>query len=209
MLVGIDVGQRLIHVVALDDNLSLLDACTVGAHEADELSSMLQDARVIAIDSPGFPSTAPHHDDETLSPKFRDARCAEIALGRDRGIWVPWVTPIKEAACPGWMQVGFQVFSSGRQSGGLVIEVFPHAGFRTLAGAQVPSKRTADGLLARSQLLAAAGVKIAGLDASSHDDLDACLAALVAHQVGRGVAEPVTCGHDGSTIWLPEPHEDR
>src|SRR5688500_7795194 len=105
MLVGIDLGQRRIHVVALDDDLSLMDAWVVDAHDVEGLTPILQDARVIAIDSPAAPSTAPHHDDECLSRKFRGARCAEIALGRDRGIWVPWVTPTKEAACPGWMQV--------------------------------------------------------------------------------------------------------
>lgn len=203
LLVGIDLGQRRIHVVCLDDALALSDAWVVDADDVDGLSLMVGGARVIAIDSPEALSTAPHHDDESLSPKFRDARCAEIALGRDRGIWVPWVTPTTEAASPGWMHVGFQVFSIARRSAGRVIEVFPHAGFRTLAGARVPSKLTAAGSLARSELLARAGVTIKGLEMWSHDGLDACLAAVIARQADRGVAEPVSCDHDGSRIWLP------
>lgn len=162
---------------------------------------------MVAIDTLEEPSTAPHAGDETLSPKFRTARCAEIALGRERAIWVPWVTPTELDVCPGWMKVGFEVFAGARETGARVVEVFPHAGFRTLAGAKVPSKLTAAGLLARAELLRRAGVSVDGLD-MSHDSLDACLAALIARQVGTGVADRVSCGHDGSAIWLPSGHAD-
>lgn len=101
------------------------------------------------------------------------------------------------------MKVGFEVFARARETGARAVEVFPHAGFRTLAGAKIPSKLTAAGLLARAELLRRAGVSVEGLDMSSHDSRDACLAALIARQVGTGVADRVSCGHDGSAIWLP------
>jgi predicted nuclease with RNAse H fold len=44
----------------------------------------------------------------------------------------------------------------------------------------------------------------ARLEMWSHDGLDALLAALTAARCAEGVAVEVTCGHDGSAIWLPE-----
>lgn len=205
MFVGIDLGSHRIHVVALNDSLGLANAWVMDVADIEGLPLMLTGARVVAIDAPESLSTAPHADDGTLSRKFRSARCAEIALGRERAIWVPWVTPTKDQPCPGWMKVGFQVFELARRVCDRVIEVFPHAGFRTLAGGKVPSKQTAAGLVARAQLLEKAGVKIEGLEMWSHDSLDACLAALIGQQADAGMAETVTCAHDGSAMWLPRP----
>ncbi len=203
MFVGIDLGQRRIHLVALDHSLRLANALVMDVADIEGLPLVLHGARVVAIDAPEALSTAPHTDDESLSPKFRTARCAEIALGREKRIWVPWVTPSADQVCPPWMTVGFQVFELARGTCERVIEVFPHAGFRTLTGGKVPSKLTAAGLVARAQLLEAADVKIEALKMWSHDSLDACLAALIAQQADIGEAEAVSCGHDHSAIWLP------
>lgn len=37
----------------------------------------------------------------------------------------------------------------------------------------------------------------------SHDGVDALMAAETARGVESGSSEAVTCGHDGSAIWVP------
>ncbi|MDQ3913825.1 MAG: DUF429 domain-containing protein [Actinomycetota bacterium] len=203
MYVGIDLGQRRLHLVALDQDLRLVDARVSDVTELRSLREDLQQAQVVAIDAPEALSTAPHDDAESLSLKFRSARCAEIALGREHRIWVPWVTPTIDQPLARWMDIGFQVFGLARSCGVEAVEIFPHAGFRILAGGRIPSKLTAEGLRVRAQLLRDRGVAIGALEMWSHDSLDAALAALVAHDVAQGTAVSVGCGHDGSTIWLP------
>lgn len=198
---GIDVGQRRLHVVVLGAGLRVARASTVPVGDAGALEAALEGTEVVAIDAPEGLSTRPHAGDATLSPKFRGARCAEIALGRRRAIWVPWVAPAGEALCPGWMRAGFEAFALARSGGRRVLEVYPHAGFRALTGDRLPPKRSTAGLAARAGLLAAAG--IADPVPCTHDWADACLAALVAARAAAGEAEALTCGHDGSAIWLP------
>ncbi len=203
MFVGIDPGQNAIHAVVLDEALHLVDAWVLDPRDEPDIRQRLQDADVVAIDAPAALSTAPHRSDASLSPKFRTARRAEIALGRERGIWVPWVTPTSAERVPGWMHVGFVLFAAARAAGARDIEVFPHAGYRTLAGGRLPSKQAAAGLSTRAELLQRAGIDVEGIHMWSHDSLDACLAALIAQQAYHGRSESVTCGHDGSAIWLP------
>jgi predicted nuclease with RNAse H fold len=203
LYVGIDLGQRRVHVVALDAQLSLGDARVVDVEQLSSLGEILEWALVIAIDAPEALSTAPHADDESLPPKFRSARCAEIALGREHGIWVPWVTPTIDRPLSPWMHVGLRVFELAKASAAQVVEVFPHAGFRILSGGGIPSKQTAEGLRVRAELLKNRGVAIEALEMWSHDSLDALLAASVAYDVGQGTGVRVGCGHDASAIYLP------
>lgn len=205
MFVGIDLGQRRVHVVTLDDELGLVAAAVEDAADSAALRRQIERADVVAVDAPEALSTAPHAGESSLSPKFRAARCAGISLGRDHGIWVPWATPVAGAALPPWMDVGLRVFELAATCGVRAIEVFPHAGFRALAEGGVPSKQSAAGLRRRAQLLRDAGVRVPGLDMWAHDSLDAALAALVAHQAQRDRARRVGCGHDASGIWLPRP----
>ncbi|HEV2756769.1 MAG TPA: DUF429 domain-containing protein [Actinomycetota bacterium] len=203
MFVGIDLGQRRVHVVALDEQLRLQTATVVDVADLESLRSCLKDAEVVAIDAPEALSTAPHAYDESLSRKFRSARCAEIALGREHRIWVPWVTPTIDQVLPLWMDVGFQVFDLTRSCDAEAVEVFPHAGFRVLAGSRIPSKLSAGGLRVRAELLRERGVVIEALEMWSHDSLDAALAALIARDVAQSRATRVGCGHDASAIHLP------
>ncbi|MFO0888763.1 MAG: DUF429 domain-containing protein [Isosphaeraceae bacterium] len=198
---GIDVGARRLHLVGLDPRLGLLKAEVLGAGELGRLPSLLDGALVAAIDAPDRLSTAPHQWEPGLAPKFRSARCAEIALGRQFGIWVPWTTPTGGPVA-GWMGVGFRVFEILR---GLVraIETYPHGVFRRLAGGPIPRKQTAEGRAARIRLLGAAGIDEPSLRPWRHDALDAAAAALVTHDRHLGRAVPATCGHDASAIWLP------
>jgi predicted nuclease with RNAse H fold len=203
VFVGIDVGATRLHCVVLDEARRLEEAWQFGTADPDGLVEKLAGARFVAIDAPAQLSSMPHRDDATLSPKFRAARCAEIALGRERRCWVPWVAPPTEPES-GWMRVGLDLFAAFAGSGTETIEVFPYAGFRALAGgARLPTKRREAGVRARAQLLAAAAVGVPDLATWSHDGLDALLAAATAHDAATGRAVCVTCGHDDSAIWLP------
>ena len=201
-------GNDGVHVAVLDRQLGLRLASVVDVADLSSLRQCLADADVIAIDAPEALSSAPHAADEALSPKFRTARCAEIALGLEHRIWVPWVTPTVDRPLSPWMEVGFRVFEVAKSSGAQVAEVFPHAGFRTLAARRIPSKQTAEGLRVRVELLRQRGVTIDALEMWSHDSLDALLAAIVAYDVAQGTAVRVGCGHDASAIWLPQPADD-
>ena len=197
---GIDVGSRRLHAVALDARAAVAGADTFPADDLRPLVAWTKRADAVAVDSPDRWSTAPHRGDEELAPKFRTARCAEIALARDCGIWVPWTTPTKPVV--GWIQVGIDVFAALGEL--QPVETFPHAVFGVLAaGRRLAPKQTLAGARARIELLEQAGLSAPSLEMWSHDALDAAAAALVALHRALGTAAEVTCGHDGSAIWLP------
>jgi predicted nuclease with RNAse H fold len=203
MFAGIDLGGDWLHCVSLDGDGRLARSGLLPAGQLDRVIDWAAKAQVLAVDAPAQLSVAPHINDETLSPKFQRARCAEIALGRERRVWVSWVTPLE---CPesGWISTGLRVHEALQELGVPVLEIYPHGGYRELAGgAQLPKKQTAEGLQARARLLIAAGVQGDHLDMWSHDGLDALLGALVALHYGRGDAIRIGCGHDESAIWLP------
>ena len=203
MYVGIDVGAESLHCVKVDRRLRIASVGLFGSNELDRLCEWVGDANTVAIDAPAELSTAPHAEDTDLSPKFRAARCAEIDLGRRYGSWVPWVAP-PEPPSTGWIAAGLAVHAALKKRGVVTIEVFPHAGFRELAGpARLPKKRTSAGIRARADALLRAGIEGANLLMWSHDGLDALLSALVAHDCGQGTARKAGCEHDDSAIWLP------
>jgi hypothetical protein len=208
--VGIDLGAATIHVVVLEspaDGLpTVVDARTFAASDVDGVVALVEGARDIAIDAPAQLSVAPHRDDSVISPKFRVARCGEIALGQDASIWVPWVTPADPEKVAGWMQVGFDLWAALRAAGHEPIEVYPAGVFRVLAGRVPPRKTTHAGVHVRIELLAPRLTLPPMIEVWSHDGIDALGAALTAHEKGAGTAREV--GHDaatcdGSAIWLP------
>ena len=202
MFAGVDVGGDRLHVVVLDGRRAVVDAFVSDPSEVDAVVDRLSSGGVrrAGVDAPDAGSVAAHATDTTLTPKFRSARCGEIALGRERGIWVSWATPV-EPPFARWMEAGFATHGALRARGIETVEVYPHAAFRVLAGgSRPPSKTTAAGLRARVDLLEAADVRGEHLAMWSHDALDAAAAALV---VADEHAVEVTCGHDGSAIWLP------
>jgi predicted nuclease with RNAse H fold len=200
-VVGIDVGARELHCARLDLRGAVRARAVLPADDPDALTRWSEGAAAVAIDAPEAPSTAPHSGDRALAPKFRRARCAEIDLGRRHRSWVSWIAP-GEPPFPAWMETGFRAFAALR--GSQLLEVYPHACFRELAGGRrLPRKQSLAGRRERAELLAGAEVDLDGLEALSHDDLDALVAALTALDAVRGRARPVTCGHDGSAIWLP------
>jgi hypothetical protein len=208
--VGIDLGASTIHVVVIEPTRAgrptVVAARTFAASEVDGVVALVDGARDIAIDAPAQLSTAVHRDDPSISPKFRVARCGEIALGQAAGIWVPWVTPADAAKVVGWMQVGFDLWSALRAAGHEPVEVYPAGVFRVLAGRVPPNKATHPGAHARIDLLAAHITLPPTIEVWSHDGIDAAGAALTAHQKGAGTARAI--GHDAATcdssaIWLP------
>jgi predicted nuclease with RNAse H fold len=204
--VGIDIGVRRLHVVALTAGGAVADARPWPAEDTTGVAASLAAGVSIAVDAPDSWSTLPHRGDERLSKKFRTARCGEIALGRQFGLWVPWVAPADPTEAPAWMRVGVELFTALRAAGHDPVEVYPHAAFRVLAGrggSRLPPKSSPAGRAARVALLQAAGVAGVATLASSHDLLDAAAAALVALHRQRGVATAATCGHDATAIWLP------
>jgi predicted nuclease with RNAse H fold len=211
---GIDLGASALHLAVVEGDgparLQVRAATTVEATDLDAVIEAAAGVDAIAIDAPAAPSTAVHRDDEAISRKFRVARCGEIALGEQAGIWVPWVTPPDPDAVPGWMRVGFAVWNALVAAGHEPVEVYPAGVFRVLAGHVPPKKSTPAGRRARIDLLAPAIDRPVGIEHWSHDGLDALAAALTAHQRASGLAR--ACGHadpacDGSAIWLPAPPE--
>jgi Protein of unknown function (DUF429) len=208
--VGIDLGASTIHVVALgpagDRRPAVVAARTFDAADLAGVVELARGASDVAIDAPAQLSTAPHRGDESISTKFRTARCGEIALGEQAGIWVPWVTPDDATKVAGWMQVGFDLWAVLRGDGHEPLEVYPAGVFRVLAGKVPPRKTTRAGVQARIQLLSREIQLPPMVEMWSHDGIDALGAALTAHQKGLGVARGIrhdasTC--DGSAVWLP------
>lgn len=211
--VGIDLGASVVHAVGLGAagaSLRVTAARTFDPADPTELTELVAlagRAAAIAIDAPGALSLGVHAHDTRLAPKFRTARCGEIALGQDAGIWVPWTTPIDPDRLPGWMQVGFAVWAALGRAGHHPLEVYPAGLFRVLAGGPVPKKTSLPGLRARLALLAPHVALPTDVAMWSHDGVDALGAALVGRWStdgrARGVGHAAT-GCDGSMIWIPD-----
>lgn len=202
--VGIDVGASRLHLVAIGGGGRALAGDVVAADDVAGAVAWVQriDPVRVAVDAPSALSPGAHLDDVSLAPKFRAARCGEIALGRDVGVWVPWVSPpVGAPDVAAWIRVGLELFSELAAAGVEAVETYPHAVFRALAGGErVPAKSSPAGLARRVELLREAGVVDPTLPLWGHDGLDAGAAALVAASADPQV---LTCGHDGSSIWLP------
>ena len=149
----------------------------------------------LAVDAPSEPATGRVHDG-ARSPKFATARCNEIAAGEQLGVWVPWVTPELDE-CPGWMRTGFALWDALRAAGIEPVEVYPAGSFWLLNGRRWPPKKSsADGRSARLALLEPF---VGSLDLTSHDHIDAVMAAVVARGPHRLIRH-TDPGCDDSTL---------
>jgi predicted nuclease with RNAse H fold len=188
---GIDLGATRVHVARLDGD----DVSVRTVTEVDDVVASCAGVDAIAIDAPSEPATGRVHAGRH-SPKFAVARCNEIAAGEQLGVWVPWVTPTVDDA-PAWMRTGFAVWDALRAAGHSPVEVYPAGCFWLLNGRRWPPKKSSpDGRAARLALLEPF---VGALDLTSHDHIDAVMAAVVARGPHRlvGHAEP---GCDGSTL---------
>jgi predicted nuclease with RNAse H fold len=180
---GIDLGATHVHV-------ALLDGDDVTVHSTTEIDSVVEwcaGVTAVAVDAPSEPATGRVHDGDH-SPKFAIARCNEIAAGEQLGVWVPWVTPTLDEA-PAWMRTGFAVWAALRRAGHEPVEVYPAGSFWLLNGRRWPPRKSSPaGRAARLALLAR---YVGPLGLTSHDHIDAVMAAVVARGPHRLV------GHDG------------
>lgn len=210
---GIDVAAEALHVVALDlgSPPSVVLSELIHPVEGERLANLLRAGSVVAIDAPAARSDSPHDGDRRLPPKFRRARCGEVAL-RNAGHAVPFVSPSRDDPVPPWMATGLLVWDVATSLGLEAVETFPHAVFNTFAGSRLLHKQRPAGVLARAGVLSPLLRVPAWLTMWSHDGLDALAAAVVARQVHDGTARRVDCSddsdwpvHDDSAIWLPTP----
>ncbi|HXH81840.1 MAG TPA: DUF429 domain-containing protein [Candidatus Tectomicrobia bacterium] len=206
IVAGVDVSASAAHLAVLDADGRLVAAGVYPTDDVESLVSDLADCEVVAIDSPDRWSGGPLPEHAWASQKFRSARCAELELGRRYGFWVPWVTPlpprtVDDKARYGWMSAGIALFH--RLGVDRAIEVYPNSIYRRLAGSTLSKKSTAAGAKERIELLRAWITPPRHIEMWSHDALDSLAAALVALQRLHGLAERVSCDHDGSAMWLP------
>jgi hypothetical protein len=203
--VGIDLGATAIYAVSVVvESMSVVDARVFVPYGLDALVEFCAGSSAVAIDSPGGPSLGAHRTDPTLPPKFRTARCSEVASWEAPDVpAVPWTTPEASVVPPSWMATGFRVWQA---LGHLrPMEVYPYACFYRLNGStRPPSKQKLEGRLRRIELLGSRLVLPLGIEMWSHDGLDATVAALAAAE-GRDGADlvPHQCArHDGSELWV-------
>jgi hypothetical protein len=109
LYIGADVGARKIHLVAVDRRLCVAGTALFAGDDVADAAEWSRDAALVAVDAPAELSEEPHRGEDGLSPKFRRARCAEIAPGAELGIWVPWVAPPSEP--PAWMETGLAFYA--------------------------------------------------------------------------------------------------
>ncbi|MFA5787930.1 MAG: DUF429 domain-containing protein [Actinomycetota bacterium] len=228
VFVGLDVGERAVHVVAygLDGSLRLaperISSTEDTARRVSALWPWIGQA-VVAIDAPAFvsrPASFCANPDylsargwPELSPKFREGRVAEAELSAFRGISVPWITPSDREACAPWVRHGLALFEAFRKQGladaaveerertGLLLEVFPYSGLVALLG-RLPSHKK--GTTAWREevvgLLEREGLAVHPV--WDVDVLEAGIAALTARQFYLGQACGVGEAEEG-LIWLP------
>ena len=209
--VGIDLGAKALHIVVLgssDRRLAVVEAAVVLPEEEDALRALCADAEAIAIDAPSDPSAAVHDDDPEISPKFRPARCGEIALGEQHQCWVPWITPrvvrgIATVDAGGLPNVGGQLDRSAwhrsRCTRAEHSPRWPAAGSRR--------RRPRSGARERLDMLSRHMALPPYAWMWSHDAIDATVAALVAAWSATDGPVVAAChnheGADGSAIWVP------
>jgi len=176
----------------------MLDGDELTTFSTDDIAAAVEacaGASAIAIDAPSAPATGRVHVGER-SPKFAKARCNEIAAGEELGVWVPWVTP-ELAECPGWMCTGFALWDALRVAGHTPVEVYPAGSFWLLNGRRWPPRKSSpEGRAARLALLEPF---VGSLVLTSHDHIDAVMAAVVARGPHRLVCH-TDAGCDDSTL---------
>lgn len=199
--VGIDVGARTLTAVGIGRGVRATEG------DLDHVLAFCEGAVAVAVDAPDAPSSAPHADDPSLEPKWRTARCCEIAGWREHGFpAVPWTTPPRGSPTPAWMLVGFALWDALRAAGHAPLEVYPAACFWLLNGRHWPPRKSSpSGRAARLELLRSRLFLPDDATGWNHDRLDAAVAALVAIQ-GRTRASRLShhCSRDdGSALWVP------
>ena len=175
VFVGVDPtsGRKAFTYAALDKELNLL-VLTDG--EVEDVAAFLagQTSATVAVNAPSGVNHGLVRErlkSEMLTPhqiRGAELRKAEYEL-RERGIAVSG-TPANVALCPGWMQLGFEIYRKLDKIGykkypqnramHQVLETHPHACYCVMAGSLPLSKPSLEGRLQRQLLLYEHGLKI-------------------------------------------------
>ena len=224
---GIDISERRGQTVALLDGDTRAVRVSTAQTVADAAALLVSaGASVVGVDSPLQPSLMLLRQEEhrvrynvpdrqgLTGPVYANYRVCDYELIR-RGMPL-YQVPATEADAPGWMRAGFALGALLRGHGyrlpvhaedhaATLIEVFPDAAFVTLLGARPVKKsgRTgASGRAQRREVLSRAGLALP--ESASHDELDACAAAVTAHAWAAGRACALGDPTEGLII-LPVP----
>ncbi len=159
-------------------------ADVVGDVIAVDIPCVLQDAGWRAVDYEAKRLLGARHSTLFLTPPEAVVACADYATANAR---------CRELTGGGLSKQMFNLFARIREvraDGRHVYECHPELVFTRLAGAPLPSKRTAEGLSARRPLLPALPTN------ASHDLLDAAACALAAADIAAGTGRSL-----GGVIW--------
>jgi len=227
--IGIDVGARLLDVVALDargEPTDLPRRWDDPRALAAALAERLPGAH-IGVDAPLRTGEGLLRDDAyraTIDPppppgKFANYRECDYQLIR-RGMPL-YQAPSTYDACDAWMRAGFALHDAllatgrwtlfdGAVGPPAVLEVYPFACYCALLGSRPPRKSTAAGRAARLAALDGALGEgwCARADLASEDAVDAAVCALTALRFGRGEAHWVGNPREALMV-LPSPLRDR
>jgi hypothetical protein len=168
--IGIDptAGTRPFVYAALDHELKLLALSEGDMEEVMAFVAGQQEA-FVAVNAPRQPNQGLMADPQlrrSLSPpphagRWTDSRVVEYQLWQHNIKVMP--TPSKEEACPGWMQMGFQVYARLTRLGYSLypmgeqqlqmMEVYPHASYCAWLDRVPLKKATLEGRLQRQLVL--------------------------------------------------------
>jgi predicted RNase H-like nuclease len=146
-------------------------------------------ASVVGVDIPiGLPTSGPRAAD-LAARKFVGARRSSVFLTYPRDVlgaptYAEALVLARQLGWPGISKQSYglrhRIFEVEAALEARVIEVHPEVSFRELAGHELPSKHSPEGLVLRQQLL--------DLPEADHDVLDATVAAWSAERYAKGAA---------------------
>jgi len=213
--VGVDGCRGGWVAVALSvESLALLDVAVTGAFA--DVVERAHDADVIGVDMPiGLPAGGAPRPCDLAARTFVGARRASVFLVPPASAFAmathtDAVTECRRLGAPG---VSLQAWGLRHRIAEVarvcqdtrIVEVFPEAAFRHLAGRDLPSKKTAEGRELRGVLLHDAGVRVdlamCPRGAALDDLLDAAAVAWSAARIARGDASHLPPDGDGPFIW--------
>ncbi len=197
--IGVDLQiKRGCAYAMIDHRARLIDNGWVSPDQAAErLIRLAHDsgARVVGIDAPRMPlpRSRPHYWNGAKA-RWRAARPSDRGCGRHCEVVIaacalarPQWTPVASQPIPGWMQLGFGLFSALERAGIRAEEVFPSAAYRMLDMA--PSTRIC--------------LSLSGFSPGPKDMLDAVVAAYVLREFDLGRGCRVGGGDGFGSIVLP------
>jgi predicted RNase H-like nuclease len=169
-----------------------------------EILAEFSDASVVAVDIPiGLPEDKPRPAD-LAARAFVGVRRSSVFLTYPRAVltapsYADALALARRLRWPGISKQSYglrhRIFEVEAVLEPRVIEVHPEVSFRALAGRELPSKHTPQGLALRQDLVC--------MEGAGHDALDAAVAAWSAERYASGIREPLPRGQRAriGAIW--------